>query len=243
MQFLPSLWIELFLTIALILLLLLLNLQVEAQVTATISPNQDYNVPLDENFLIQFNCTGTEAIIQWRVDGIPANYNSIVRRGISTTPAVEVGGGLYFSSLFIQTTNENHNTSVQCTAVRLTPLGLNSSKLIFLNIQGLLGAPPKLTISESNENMARILSWDSPETLDLTDIEPDILYYTVCYNLSVEFTCINVSSSEKREFRYYNICVSLLITVTAVNVVGEGSSSSILSCRPNSCGEPKIHVL
>ena len=129
--------------------IILLKIQAAAQITVAIFPDQDYNAPLDESSVIRFNCTGTAAIIQWTVDGIPANYNRIVRRGVSITPAVNVGGGLYFSSLFIRATHENSNTSLQCTAIHISPIGSKSSKQVFLNVQGLLGAPPNLTISEN----------------------------------------------------------------------------------------------
>ena len=213
--------------------LCLCALNVEAQITATISPDRDYSAPFDAKSMVRFNCTGTGAIVQWRVDGIEANTMVIVKRGVITTPAQDIGEGVFFSSLFIPASKENDNTSIQCTTVRVKPmLSVNNSELVFLNIQGLLGAPPNLTLSQTDENTI-ILSWDAPETLDLMDIEPDILYYTVCYNLTDDLYCVNVSSSEKRELLIHSEDdIPMLFTVAAVNVVGEGNASSILFHKP-----------
>ena len=208
--------------------------EVEAQLTATISPDRDYNAPLDVNLIVRFNCTGTGTIIEWTVDGTSAKAPTIQNRGVTTTPEEDIGGGAFFSSLFIRASKENDNTSILCTTARIISINpevfqTGSSELVFLHIQGLLGPPPNLTLSKAdNRNFTRILSWDAPETLDLTDIEPDILYYSVCHNLTGDQTCINVSSSVKREFRFANVQVTVLFTVTAVNVVGEGNVSSII---------------
>ena len=214
---------------AVITIILLCALNIEAQVTATISPDQDYNTPLDESSVIRFNCTATGSIIAWLVGGEEVNAGSTLpRRGVSTTPIRMISGGVSFSSLSIPARKQNDNISIQCTAIQVNPtFSNNRSKVVFLNIQGLLGPPPNLILSEADESCKIILRWDAPETLDLTDIEPDILYYTVCHNLTGYQTCVNVSSSEKREFSFSDVCTTLLFTVTTVNVVGEGNASSI----------------
>ena len=200
-------------------------------VTVTISPDQNYNAALDETSTIQFNCTATGTLIEWRVDGTPAGVESIIGRGVTTTSAVDIGGGVFFSSLSIRASSENHNTTIQCTTVLTNPPFpyFNASKLIFLNIQGVLGPPPNLTLSEDDGNCIITLGWDAPETLDLTDIEPDILYYRVCHNLTDNETCANISSAKEREFSLPRVeGIVLLFTVAAVNIVGEGIGSSIL---------------
>ena len=210
--------------------------EAEAQLTATISPDRDYNTALNVNLMVQFNCTGTGTIIEWTVNGTSAKDSTIKNRGVTTTSEEDIGGGMFFSSLFIRASEENDNTSILCTTARIVSINpevfeSGSSDLIFLNIQGLLGPPLNLTLSQADENCTTILSWDAPETLDLTDIEPDIQYYRVCYNVSSNLTCVMINN-EEREFRFSNISVTLLFTVTATNVVGEGNSSSIIY-QPN----------
>ena len=211
-----------------------LLLYAKAQITATISPDQDYNAALDNTSMIRFNCTATGNIVEWRVDGSPANFESITSRGVSTTPTVSIGGGVFFSSLSIRASSENDNTSIRCISIRTEPtFSSNTSQSIFLNIQGLLGPPPNLTLSAFDENGTRTLSWDAPETLDLTDIEPDILHYRVCHNLTSDMNCKNTTSSQERsvDVDFCNVSVPVLITVAAVNVVGVGKNSSTL-CPP-----------
>ena len=205
-------------------------LNAEALVTATISPNGDYNAPLNESFLIRTNCTGNGSIIVWLVDGSVINNEIKLDRGVSFIfPSVDKGGGLFFSSLWVPASEVNNMTSIRCVVVRHeesshVPESAYSS-LVFLNIQGLLAPPPNIAISEVDVNGKRILSWDAQETLDLTDFEPDILFYTVCCNHTGDLVCVNVS---KREYKFSNIRVPLLFTVAAVNVVGEGNASCIV---------------
>ena len=107
--------------------------------------------------------------------------------------------------------------------------------LVYLNIQGLLDPPPNLTLSEADEQLTRLLRWDAPETLNITNVDPDIQNYQVCYNLSAaEMTCTNVSSEGEREFKFSNVRVPLLFTVSAFNVVGEGSASTVVH-QPSNC--------
>lgn len=136
-------------------------------------------------------------------------------------------GGIIFSSLSIPGSKENNNTSIQCRTIRTVPtVSINSSNQIFWNIQGFLGPPPNLMISQADENCTRILSWAA---LDLTNTELNILYYLVCYHPIGDLKCVNVSSSEKREFRFSDVYTNIVFTVTAVNVVGVGNASSILN--------------
>ena len=100
----------------------------------------------------------------------------------------------------------------------------------FFKVQGLLGPPPNLSLStndlsRSQDDFVKILTWDEPDTLDITDIEPDVSYYRVCYNLSTTVMCKNTTD---REFTFLNVGVNVLFTVTAVNVVGEGNGSTVM---------------
>ena len=229
--------------VTLVYLLLSYISEIQAQVTATISPKSDlYNVPVAPDTTVQFNCTATVTIIQWLVNGVPTSRAEIINKGVTTTPAAEDrGSGEFLSSLFIPARQENDNTTIQCEGVETNPLTTALSRLVTLRIQGLLDPPPNLTLIEAGDQLTRILTWGAPETLDLTDIDPDIQFYQVCYNLSDDLTCINVSSSERREFIFPNVCVPLVFTVTAFNVVGEGGSSSIVHNGSTSgCDEGKI---
>ena len=200
----------------------------QAHVNTTISPKEDYTVALDPNSVMQFNCTVTETdTIQWRVNDIPASDNDITSKGIVTTNIIETGKGVFMSMLFIPADTRNNNTSIQCRAydLRSQPISTVDSMLLFFRVQGLLGSPPNTIISDSSES-TRTLSWNAPETLDITDVDPDILSYRVCYNLTDNPTCIEISSSDTREFTFPNVGVFLLLTVSAINVVGEGNTSS-----------------
>ena len=84
---------------------------------------------------------------------------------------------MFSSYLFIPARSDNNNTSMRCSTIDA------NSKVIFLNIQGLLDPPPNITLSD---RLSRILRWDAPdlETLDITDIDPDFQSYQICYNLT-----------------------------------------------------------
>ena len=83
-------------------------------------------------------------------------------------------------------------------------------------------------LSEADPYLGR-LTWDKPFSLDITDVDPDIECYNVCYRLINETAenshcaCVN-----KTEYTFLCVSVPLLFTVSAVNVVGEGVASSIL---------------
>ena len=211
-------------------------------VTVNLSPNGDYNAAL--HTFVQFNCTVTGAsrpAVQWLVNSTIAGDLEIVARGVITTALTEISEGVYQSMLNIPASLENVNTSIVCKI--FDDSGIRISSAGFLFVQGLLDPPPNLTLTEAGDQLTRILTWGAPETLDLTDIDPDIQFYQVCYNLSDDLTCINVSSSERREFSFPNVCVPLVFTLTAFNVVGEGKASSIVHNGSTSgCDEGKYTV-
>ena len=182
-----------------------------------------------------FECTATIQDTVWRVNNTAPGETIIASRGVTTT-ATAMTNGLFSTSLFIPANqNLGGRTSIQCSAVSIdvVPPVVDNSNLIYLNIQGLLDAPPNLTVSETDEQLSRLLTWDAPQTLNITNVDPDIEYYQVCYNLSTELTCTNVSSVGERQFKFSNVRVPLLFTVTAFNVVGEGNESSIVHQASN----------
>ena len=162
------------------------------------------------------------------------NNMIIANREVTFTTPVETDE-LFSSSLFIPASQDTGKTSILCTAIDTDRGVIESSQLVYLNIQGLLDPPPNLTLSEADEQLTRLLRWNVPETLDISNIDPDIQNYQVCYNLSAaEMTCINVSSEGEREFKFSNVRVPLLFTVSAFNVVGEGSASTVVH-QPSNC--------
>ena len=66
----------------------------------------------------------------------------------------------------------------------------------------------------------RRLFWEAPETLDITDIEPDISNYRICTNLSG--VCIDTTDLEHV---FPNVRIPIEFSVTAINVVGESNAS------------------
>ena len=231
----PYLASFIFMEVSLIFLLCAVNAQ--AQITAEISPNEDYNAALDPDSRILFNCTGNGNTISWTVDSRQSSEAGILSRGVTTTGAIGISEGVRLSTLSIPASKQNDNTSIRCSVLELNRNGIPTdfavSELIFLNIQGLLGPPPNLTLSEADVQLTRVLTWNPPDTLDITNVDPDIEFYQVCYNLSTELTCTNVSSVGERQFKFSNVRVPLLFTVTALNVVGEGNANSIVHQASN----------
>ena len=213
--------------------LLLCVVNAQAQVTAVISPNEDYNAALDPNSNVLFNCTGNGSTFVWTVDGIAVPNPDIASRGVTASSETSIGGGMILSTLSIPASVENNNTDVLCTVIDAVSLASDRTGVISLSIQGLLGPLPNLTLSDTDEQLSRLLTWDAPPTLNITNVEPDIEFYQVCYNLSTELTCSNVSSEGERQFKFSNVRVPLLFTVTAFNVVGEGNESSIVHQASN----------
>ena len=212
-------------------------LTAQAQSDVEISPQEDYNAAPrdDQNITVTFECTATRPNILWRVNNTSPSEMIIASRGVTTTVPTLTINGLFSTSLFIPANQDLGRTSIQCRAVSIDddPPVVQHSKLVYLNIQRLLDAPPNPTLSESDEQLSRLLTWNPPETLNITNVDPDIEYYQVCYNLSTELTCTNVSSEGERQFKFSNVRVPLLFTVTAFNVVGEGNESSIVHQASN----------
>jgi hypothetical protein len=216
---------------------LLNHVNVEAiQTSATISP-REYIASLDPRASTTFQCevTGADSIL-WIVDGQFALRQEIRQRGISTSHQVTINQteGRFTSNISISRSDINKNTSILCMACVIQGTDILSAPAFF-KVQGLLGPPPNLSLTKPNEPQnafVKVLTWDEPNTLNITDVESDISHYRVCYNLSAILTCTNTTG---RKFTFLNIGVDILFTVTAVNVVGEGNGSAILhwACDTN----------
>ena len=217
---------------ALVLLWLLIIKGMHSQLTAVITP-RGYNASLDPEASFTFQCdvTGTDNI-QWLVDGEPLSTQEIRDRGISASNTITVDEATdsFRRSLYILRNIINMNTTIVCLATVLSPIVIFSvSELVLFKVQGLLDVPSNLMLSEVDNQHMRRLSWDEPFSLDITDVDPDIECYNVCYslvNVSAEksqCTCVN-----QTEYTFLCVSVPLLFTVSAVNVVGEGEATSVL---------------
>jgi len=117
-----------------------------------------------------------------------------------------------------------------------------------LRIQGRLSPPPELSISLStNFTGYLVIFWKAPFTLDLTDVDPDIIGYKVCIGFmftdmdTIEhyWDCFSV---EIAMFKYLQVCVPLNISVTAVNIDGDGYPHSILLPACTSKARIKVYT-
>ena len=171
--------------------------------TCTASPN-----PLTINFLVN----GTQ----------PTTADT--RRGITTSRVKDTG------FLAIEARAENNNTEVRCIVVASDPVeSLRSINAAIFRVQGLLSPPDSLRIvniaSRPSYNM---LVWQAPMSLNITNVEPNIIGYRVCHTfLPPPCTIVTETSYEILNIKYY-----MRYEVSAINVVGESTSSifSIQSC-------------
>jgi hypothetical protein len=217
-----------------LLLFLMLIKQNYAQLTAVITP-RGYNASLDPETSFTFQCDATGANnIQWFVDDSPSPTQEIKDRGISQGNIITVNEATdsVRRSLSISRNITNRNTTIVCIATAISPTGDligDTSEPVPFKIQGLLDALSNLMLSEVDNQHMRRLSWEEPFSLDITDVDPDIECYNVCYSLvnvtaeKSQCTCVN-----QTEYTFLCVSVPLLFTVSAVNVVGEGGASSIL---------------
>lgn len=128
----------------------------------------------------------------------------------------------------IEASLQNNNISILCGSV----LALNRPPILSLSevfqVQGVLDPPQALGISPSGSSPSlNILSWTAPFSLDLTDIDPDIIGYNICCNISAEPSCF---FTEKTTYEFLNVRLPLEFRVSAINVVGESP--------PNVIGHP-----
>ena len=176
--------------------------------------------------------TGAESI-QWIVDGLPSTRPEIRSRGISESDLIVINAstGSFRRNISIERNVMNKNTSIVCVADLIFSADVPSEPVLF-RVQGLLDAPSNLLLSElevDNQHVImRRLSWEKPFSLDITDVDPDISHYKVCYSLISATETSRCSTGNHTTFTFLYINIPLLFTVSAVNIVGEGNTSSIL---------------
>ena len=72
------------------------------------------------------------------------------------------------------------------------------------------------------EDSHRTLVWDAPHTLDITNVAPDIRFFTVQEN--VTGSSMDVTETE---YSFPNLAVPIGFSISAWNIVGEGETTSI----------------
>lgn len=137
----------------------------------------------------------------------------------------------------------NNNTILWC--VVQTQSTLLYSKIARLWIQGTLDPPKdfKISTSTSRGNILR-LSWTAPFTLDLTEEDPDILGYRVCFYfpkvLGLSDCNCKITPNEYFDFPKINL-PSLTINVSAINIGGVGREWSDFSLLDGNAVTPGIN--
>ena len=216
----------------------------QTETTAVITPG-GYNTSLDPEASFTFQCdvTGADSV-QWIVDGLLSTRQDIRSRGISESVVIIVDetAGRFRANISLTRNAANRNTTIICLVNIVLSPGIPSDPVLF-QIQGLLDSPPNLLLSEitsvisgqqNYHNIMRRLSWDEPFSLNITDVDPDISHYSICYGLinTARPQCTYVNQTE---FTFLNVDIPLLFTVSAVNVVGEGNTGSILINQTIDC--------
>ena len=195
---------------SLVLLWLLFVRGKHSQLTAVITP-RGYNASLDPEASFTFQCdvTGSDNI-QWLVDGRPSTTQENRGRGISQSTVITVDEAIdsFRISLSILRNITNRNTTIVSATLSTGEVRGISSDPIQFQIQDFLDAPSNIMLSEAANQCMKRLSWDEPFSLDITDVDPDIEYYNVCYSL------VNVSAEKSQctcvnQTEYTFLCVSV----------------------------------
>ena len=133
----------------------------------------------------------------------------------------------------------NNDTHITCQSVYFRagepePMVLISSARIFL-VQGVLSPPFDLVIAPVDTSASlRKLSWSPPFTLDIPNVDPDIIGYRVCFCLLMPGTpaCTITqdtavcSMTQDTSYHFLNFVVNVQLMVTALNQAGESNFSS-----------------
>ena len=200
-----------------------------AQSTATITPN-GFNASLDPESSFTFQCDVAGAnSIDWLIDSLFISRQEIIDRGISQNGVIVLDSvtNSLRGTLTIARNERNGYTSVVCVADNVLSDDVLSEPVLF-KVQGLLDAPSDLILVEASNQFTRRLSWEEPFSLNITNVEPDISYYTICYSFSNDTDESVCTQADQTEFTFLYVNIPLLFTVSAVNVVGEGDPASIL---------------
>jgi len=100
---------------------------------------------------------------------------------------------------------------------------------VFL-VQGTLSAPLQVVIRDSTSPTGlRELSWSPPFTIDLTDQDPDILGYKLCFTVSLPSQRSLTETPQCRitesvTYSFTNVRLAVNFSIAAINPAGEGAS-------------------
>ena len=204
---------------------------------------------LDPEEMHSFHCTANgSGRADVKIDGQFFNNREIVDRGIFAT--LDDVGGVIHTTIVIPATIVNNDTDVQCLfyadtdppSTELSRIGKfyvqgkspnQREKASPLFLIGLLEAPGT-DIAALNDSFLRF-SWTPPFSLDISDSDTDILFYSFSENLTN--TAVIVSSVG--EFVFLALAVPVEFTVSAWNVVGEGEAA-ITTHQPCSIPEGEL---
>ena len=208
---------------------------------------QSLIVGLNNELLHVFNCTVTGADIpDVQIGGLPFSNGIIQDRGITViTDVIDADTGSHAATISVPATIENNMTSIQCIALNLSAPSVLSPIAMFLVqgqacsiiicashapipgvtvlmllLTGLLDAPSTRFVPINESYLS--FEWKAPFTLDITDVDPDIQFYTFQESL----TGISVNVTEVGDFVFPTVAVTVEFSVSAWNVVGEGATAS-----------------
>lgn len=198
------------------------NASISIAAIATLSP-LEYNATIAQNTVVRFHCIIQGGMLRWDTNGDPTDTTQVLERGINTTAPLQLANGSYTSTLTITATLENNNAEIQCRALVLGGTSAISEIALF-RVQGRLNAPQNIQ-SQSFNNSHNIISWQPPNTLDITDEHPDILHHTLCTTVRHAGTsCKNVSEAS---FVILKLSQFVSVSVSSWNVVGQGDNATI----------------
>lgn len=153
------------------------------------------------------------------VNGVQFNTPELESRGI-----IILRQGTTMRTVFVEPRMENNNTVISCVAV--TGSRILRSLEARLLIQGLLSSPSDLEISSiAGHPYINRLSWQPPFTLNITNLEPDIVGYRVCFTFMATQVCTVV---ENTLYEFFNVRLTLDFLITAINIVGEGDAGRVM---------------
>ncbi len=191
-----------------------------------------YNAYQHSEDLGSFTCITTNSDdIRWIVDGYAHNFPSIGSVNKITVHTEFYDNRTQHSVIRIPAIPANNRIVViECRAYNFDPWHVAfSMDTAQFNIQGLL-EPPNATYSSYNATHY-LVEWMESQTLDISNVEPDIENYTVCTtyknNSQTESIpeCANTSTTQIYLPKYF---FEQLVFITAWNVVGESNSSAQL---------------
>ncbi len=195
-----------------------------------ISPPLTYNAYQNSEELGIFTCvTLNSDDIRWIINGYAHNHPTVRDEFNIRVSTVSYTNRSQHSIIKIPAIPINNIVDLECRAYNFNPWELVSSDdTAQYKIQGLLEIPSGVTYSAHNTTH-NLLQWLEPQTLDITNIEPDIDKYTVCVYrdsaYSVMTDCVNTTALQLIFPKYF---FRQIVLITAWNIVGESNTSEPL---------------